>query len=53
MEKLKMFTSNLAKDNIEKIKQIFPSCITEHIGVGGEQVLLLILISCDKNSPAT
>ena len=35
MEKLKMFTSNLAKDNIEKIKQIFPSCITEHIGVGG------------------
>ena len=32
MEKLKMLTPNLVNDNIEKIKQIFPDCITEHIG---------------------
>ncbi len=51
MEKLKMLTQNLVKDNIEKIKQIFPDCITEHIGGGGKPELLLILISCDSNSP--
>ena len=34
MEKLKMLTPNLVKDNIEKIKQIFPDCITEHIRGG-------------------
>ena len=34
MEKLKMLTLNLVKNNIEKINQIFPDCITEHI-VGG------------------
>lgn len=34
MEKLKMLTPNLVNDNIEKIKQIFPDCITEHIGGG-------------------
>ena len=50
MEKLKMLTPNLVNDNIEKIKQIFPDCITEHIG-GGKPGLLLILISCDSNSP--
>ena len=31
MEKLKMLTPNLVEDNIKKIKQIFPDCITEHI----------------------
>ena len=29
-----MITPNLVKDNIEKIKQIFPDCITEHIRGG-------------------
>ena len=49
MEKLTMLTPNLVKDNIEKIKQIFPECITEHIG-GGKLSSQLILISCDRNS---
>ena len=34
MEKLKMLTPNLVEDNIKKIKQIFPDCITEHIRGG-------------------
>ena len=34
MEKLKMLTPNLMNNNIEKIKQIFPDCITEHIRGG-------------------
>ena len=34
MEKLKMLTPNLVKDNIEKINQIFPDCIIEHIRGG-------------------
>lgn len=34
MEKLKMLTPNLVKDNIEKIKQIFPNCVVEHINGG-------------------
>ena len=51
MEKLKMLTPNLVKDNIEKIKQIFPDCITEHIRGGGKPSMQLILISCDRNSP--
>ena len=38
MEKLKMLTPNLVKDNIEKIKQIFPDCITEHIRGGANRV---------------
>ena len=32
MEKLKMLTPDLVKNNIEKIKKIFPDYITEHIG---------------------
>ena len=52
MEKLNMITPNLVKDNIEKIKQIFPDCITEHIR-GGKPSMQLILINCDRNSPAT
>ena len=32
MDKLKLVTPNLVNKNIEKIKQIFPDCITEHIG---------------------
>jgi len=51
MEKLKMLTPNLVNGNIEKIKKIFPDCITEHIRGGGKPGLLLILISCDSNSP--
>ena len=35
MEKLKMLTPKLVKNNIEKINQIFPDCITEHIVGGG------------------
>ena len=50
MEKLKMLTPDLVKNNIEKIKKIFPDCITEHIR-GGELGLLLILINCDSNFP--
>lgn len=34
MDKLKLVTPNLVNKNIEKIKQIFPECITEHIGGG-------------------
>ena len=34
MEKLKMLTPNLVNGNIEKIKKIFPDCITEHIRGG-------------------
>ena len=34
MEKLKMLTPDLVKNNIEKIKKIFPDCITEHIRGG-------------------
>ena len=37
MEKLNMITPNLVNKNIEKIKQIFPDCITEYIG-GANQV---------------
>ena len=36
MEKLKMLTPNLVNGNIEKIKKIFPDCITEHIRGGGQ-----------------
>ena len=50
MEKLTMLTPNLVKDNIEKIKQIFPDCITEHMG-GGKPESLLILISYGSNFP--
>ena len=52
MDKLKLVTPNLVNKNIEKIKQIFPDCITEHIG-GGKLNLQLILISCDRSSPVT
>ncbi len=35
MEKLKMHSVNFVEDNIEKIRQIFPNCITEGIGSDG------------------
>ena len=38
MEKLKMLTPNLVNGNIEKIKKIFPDCITEHIQGGANLV---------------
>lgn len=52
MEKLKMLTPNLMNNNIEKIKQIFPDCITEHIR-GGKPSMRLILINCERNSQVT
>ena len=39
MEKLKMLTPNLVQNNIEKIKQIFPNCVVEHINGGGKPEL--------------
>ena len=36
MEKLKMHSINKVDDNIEKIGEIFPNCITERINEDGE-----------------
>lgn len=40
MEKMKMETPNLTEQNIEKIAELFPNCITEtKIGGGGTKRL--------------
>ena len=35
MEKLKMHSANLTQDNIARIRDLFPGCITEAKGEGG------------------
>ena len=35
MDKLKMHSSNLAQDNIGRIRELFPSCVTETQGEDG------------------
>lgn len=40
-----MMTPNMVNENIEKIKQMFPSCVIEHASGGGVSLnYLLILI---------
>ena len=39
MDKLKMHSLNKVDDNIEKIKALFPNCVTEHKDENGETVL--------------
>ena len=36
MDKMKMHTQDIAESNIEKIGQLFPNCLTEHIGEDGK-----------------
>lgn len=45
MNKLNMMTPNMVNENIEKIKQMFPNCVIEHVNGGGVSLnYLLILI---------
>ena len=39
MEKLKMQSLDVTGSNIDKIAQLFPQCVTEHIGKDGKTVL--------------
>ena len=34
MNKLNMMTPNMVNENIEKIKQMFPNCVIEHVNGG-------------------
>ena len=36
MEKLKMHSTNLTQDNIERIRDLFPGCVTEATAANGE-----------------
>lgn len=36
MNKLKMHSPNIAQDNLQRIRQLFPSCVTEISGANGE-----------------
>jgi len=39
MEKMKMHSQNLAQDNIARIRELFPGCVTEINGVDGKVTL--------------
>ena len=41
MDKLKMQSENLVKDNVEKIAKLFPNCVTEGKDVNGQTVRLV------------
>ena len=36
MEKLKMHSPNIVQDNLQRIRQLFPGCVTEASGANGE-----------------
>lgn len=36
MNKLKMHSPNIAQDNLQRIRQLFPACVTESSGANGE-----------------
>ena len=36
MNKLKMHSPNIAQDNLQRIRQLFPGCVTEASGANGE-----------------
>jgi adenine-specific DNA-methyltransferase len=36
MNKLKMHSPNIAQENVQRIRQLFPGCVTEALGANGE-----------------
>lgn len=36
MNKLKMHSPNIAQENLQRIRQLFPGCVTETLGVNGD-----------------
>ena len=49
MEKMKMHTPNLTDENILKIRELFPSVVTEAKDENGELKLVVDLISLNKS----
>ena len=41
MNKLKMHSLNIALDNLQRIRQLFPGCVTEALGANGELKLAI------------
>lgn len=49
MEKLKMHSPNLTQDNIARIRDLFPGCVTEAKGEDGSVKLAVDLTNCARN----
>lgn len=49
MEKLKMHSPDMTQENIEKIRSLFPGCVTEAADENGKVRLSWTSISCGKS----
>jgi adenine-specific DNA-methyltransferase len=49
MEKLKMHSPNLTQDNVARIRDLFPGCVTEAQREDGSVRLAVDLTSCGKS----